>query len=91
MGAWFFMEPRLRALLGEPDGLNHQIPIRYVGRPERASPAVGSADRHAKEQAKIVELAYAGVEEALAVSTASSNGASKTAKAPATTTRKKKA
>ncbi len=89
MGAWFFMEPRLRALLADPEGLNRPIPIRYVGRPERASPAVGSADRHAKEQAKIVELAFASLDEA--VSTASSNGAAKAAKAPATTARRKKA
>lgn len=51
MGAWTYMEPRLRALFGD-------LPVRYEGRPERASPAEGSADRHAKEQARIVGAAW---------------------------------
>ncbi|HEX8271244.1 MAG TPA: 2-oxoglutarate dehydrogenase E1 component [Longimicrobiaceae bacterium] len=53
MGAWTYMEPRLRELFGE-------LPVRYEGRPERAAPAEGSADRHAKEQARIVEAAWSG-------------------------------
>ncbi|MGI8643911.1 MAG: 2-oxoglutarate dehydrogenase E1 component [Thermomicrobiales bacterium] len=52
MGAWSFMEPRLRHLV---DG---QLPVRYVGRPERASPAEGSASHHAEEQARIVGAAF---------------------------------
>jgi 2-oxoglutarate dehydrogenase E1 component len=36
MGPWSYMEPRLRDLVGD------QFSVRYVGRPERASPAVGS-------------------------------------------------
>lgn len=55
MGAWFFMEPRLRELTGG------ELPVRYIGRPDRASPAVGSADRHALEQNKIVALAFAEI------------------------------
>ena len=51
MGAWSFVAPRLRELLGE------RRPLRYVGRPERASPAEGSADVHAAEQARIVDAA----------------------------------
>ena len=57
MGAWSFMEPRLRALLGE---LERPLPIHYVGRPERASPAEGSPERHAQEQARIVTTVFAG-------------------------------
>jgi 2-oxoglutarate dehydrogenase E1 component len=53
MGAWTFVEPRLRALFGD-------LPVRYEGRPERASPAEGSAERHAREQARIVEAAWSG-------------------------------
>jgi len=53
MGAWSYMEPRLRDLV---DG---QLPVRYVGRPERASPAEGSAEQHADEQARIVASAFA--------------------------------
>ena len=52
MGAWSFMEPRLRELA--PD-----LPIRYNGRPERASPAEGAADLHKIEQARIVSAAFA--------------------------------
>jgi 2-oxoglutarate dehydrogenase E1 component len=47
MGAWPFLAPRLRELLGDRD-------LRYVGRPERASPAEGWADAHAAEQRRII-------------------------------------
>jgi 2-oxoglutarate dehydrogenase E1 component len=57
MGAWFFIEPRLRALIGS------ELPLRYVGRPERASPAEGSADLHAIEQGRIVAAAFADAPE----------------------------
>jgi 2-oxoglutarate dehydrogenase E1 component len=53
MGAWTYMEPRLRELTGGA------IPIDYIGRPERASPAEGSAEAHADEQARIVSEAFA--------------------------------
>ena len=53
MGAWTFMEPRLRELLGE-------LPLRYEGRPERASPAEGYAHRHTAEQMRIVRAALSG-------------------------------
>ncbi|CAA9522815.1 MAG: 2-oxoglutarate dehydrogenase E1 component [uncultured Thermomicrobiales bacterium] len=53
MGAWGFMEPRLRELT------EGALPIRYAGRPERASPAEGSATQHAEEQARIVGEAFA--------------------------------
>jgi 2-oxoglutarate dehydrogenase E1 component len=59
MGAWSFMEPQLRALLGQ---LERPLPIQYIGRPERASPAEGSPERHALEQARIVGAAFAGVD-----------------------------
>jgi 2-oxoglutarate dehydrogenase E1 component len=48
MGAWRFMEPRLRALIG------NTAELRYSGRPERASPAEGYASDHEAEQARIV-------------------------------------
>ncbi|HEX5724816.1 MAG TPA: 2-oxoglutarate dehydrogenase E1 component [Longimicrobiaceae bacterium] len=59
MGAWSFVVPRLAALLGEAP--------RYVGRPERASPAEGYAHRHAAEQERIVREALAGAPEPAAV------------------------
>ncbi|MEX2581824.1 MAG: 2-oxoglutarate dehydrogenase E1 component [Gemmatimonadota bacterium] len=57
MGGWTFMEPRLRALV---DG---NVPIRYEGRPHRASPAEGYAYKHAAEQARIVSAAWEGAPE----------------------------
>ena len=49
MGAWTFLESRLRNLL--PDGAR----LRYVGRTSSASPATGSYTTHELEQTKIVQ------------------------------------
>lgn len=49
-GAWTYVQPRLRASAGAAVG------VRYVGRPERASPAEGYADAHQQEQARIVAM-----------------------------------
>ena len=49
MGAWRFMAEQFAPLL-EPS----RREIRYVGRPESASPASGSGKRHQQEQAEIV-------------------------------------
>jgi 2-oxoglutarate dehydrogenase E1 component len=51
MGAWTYMEPRLRALGYTP---------RYVGRDSSASPATGSRMIHLREQKELVEAALAG-------------------------------
>ena len=48
MGAWTYVSPRLRASTG------NAITIRYVGRPERASPAEGYASSHKRDQERIV-------------------------------------
>jgi 2-oxoglutarate dehydrogenase E1 component len=55
MGAWTYVQPRLRASIGT------LTPLRYVGRPERASPAEGYKNWHDIEQARIVRdvLIYA--------------------------------
>jgi len=50
MGAWYFIQPLLDDIL--PAGQ-----VRYVGRDEAASPAVGDAKQHHAEQAEIVEQA----------------------------------
>ncbi len=52
MGAWSFVDPHLRSLAGE------RLEVGYAGRPERASPAVGSAERHKLEQERIVAQAW---------------------------------
>lgn len=49
-GAWTYVQPRLRASAGAAVG------VRYVGRPERASPAEGYADAHQQEQARIIAM-----------------------------------
>jgi 2-oxoglutarate dehydrogenase E1 component len=51
MGPWDYVEPRLRAIISPA------LPLRYVGRPERASPAEGYPTAHAAEQKRIVEEA----------------------------------
>jgi 2-oxoglutarate dehydrogenase E1 component len=53
MGAWSYVAPRLRGSVG------NALVIRYVGRPERASPAEGYAQTHTEEQARIVADALA--------------------------------
>ncbi len=50
MGAWFFMEPRLRALFKKE--------ITYVGRDESSSPATGYHSIHELEQAELVQKAF---------------------------------
>ena len=57
MGSWLFVRPRLRELVDQT------FPIRYLGRPERSSPAEGSAHQHNLEQARIVAAAFSDVPE----------------------------
>jgi len=49
MGAWAYAQPRLRASIGTVTTL------RYIGRPERASPAEGYKATHDEEQGRIVK------------------------------------
>ena len=50
MGAWTFMEPRLRMLFCTE--------IAYSGREASASPAVGALARHKREQARLIADAF---------------------------------
>ncbi|WP_159887422.1 2-oxoglutarate dehydrogenase E1 component [Paenibacillus puerhi] len=52
MGAWSYMEPRIRAIA--PEGVRA---VRYVGRPERSSPASGYQNVHSYEQQRILSVA----------------------------------
>lgn len=56
MGAWGFMGPRLRELLAELG--QKKIEVEYIGRTERASPAVGSHHLHVHEQQDIVDHCF---------------------------------
>lgn len=47
MGSWSYMEPRIRDTVSE-------VKIRYIGRPERSSTAVGQPDVHDAEQERIL-------------------------------------
>ena len=73
MGAWSFMEPRLRELTGG------EVPVRYVGRPDRASPAEGSLYTHNEEQARIVGAVFAGLESVNGRTNGASRNGSKSA------------
>jgi 2-oxoglutarate dehydrogenase E1 component len=59
MGAWTFVEPRLRRLTGG------ELPLHYVGKHPRPSPAQGSAKFHRQEHAGIVRDAFESVEQNL--------------------------
>ncbi len=55
MGAWAFMEPRLRKMTGKD--------ILYIGRKPSASPATGFANIYRKEQAEIPDKAIGKISE----------------------------
>jgi 2-oxoglutarate dehydrogenase E1 component len=57
-GAWTYVSPRLRMSTG------NALPTRYIGRPDRASPAEGYAEVHKKEQERIVNEVNAPVQQA---------------------------
>jgi 2-oxoglutarate dehydrogenase E1 component len=52
MGAWGFVHPYLRQLLGD------QLPLYYVGRPQSSSPAEGSSTLYAANQRSLVLQAF---------------------------------
>jgi 2-oxoglutarate dehydrogenase E1 component len=54
MGPWTAMRYRL------PNAIGGDVPIRYVGRPERASPSEGYPAAHRSEQERIVLTALTG-------------------------------
>ncbi len=51
-GAYYYAKPLLESILGD-------MPLQYIGRPHRASPAEGSLTWHKVQQDKIIEAAYA--------------------------------
>ena len=70
MGAWRYLEARLRELLSE----GHPMGLHYVGRPERASPAEGYPAAHVAEQGRIVREALGGGTGKAGVATAARAG-----------------
>jgi 2-oxoglutarate decarboxylase len=54
MGAWIFMRTRLQRIMA-----NEARALGYAGRPESASTAPGSTKVHAREQAELLDQAYA--------------------------------
>jgi 2-oxoglutarate dehydrogenase E1 component len=55
MGAWMFVEPLLREIS------RGELPVLYVGKPPRPSPAQGSAKFHKQEHAAVVRSAFENV------------------------------
>lgn len=53
MGAYSFVAPRLQEIFA--DLASKGVSFRYVGRTERASPAIGSPKVHAQEQSEIIK------------------------------------
>ncbi|WP_260471867.1 2-oxoglutarate dehydrogenase E1 component [Bacillus sp. HMF5848] len=51
MGAWPYIQARLK------ECINKDIPISYIGRPDRSSPATGDPNVHKKEQDQIIDSA----------------------------------
>ncbi len=52
MGAWNYLRPRLRELVGDKQSLH------YVGRPESSSPAEGSTTLYRINQQALIEQAF---------------------------------
>jgi 2-oxoglutarate dehydrogenase E1 component len=52
MGAWNFFYPRLHKII------NKEQTLSFCGRPESASPAVGSAKISEQQQKNIIEKAF---------------------------------
>ncbi len=52
MGAYTYVAPRLQEAFAELAG---KVSFRYVGRTERASPAIGSPKVHQQEQTEIIK------------------------------------
>jgi 2-oxoglutarate dehydrogenase E1 component len=69
-GAWRYLEAKLRELVAE----GHSMAIRYVGRPERASPAEGYPAAHLAEQGRIVREALGSDSSRAGVATAANAG-----------------
>ncbi len=67
MGAWDFLRPRLKQLLGK-------IPLYYVGRPESSSPAEGSSTLYRINQKALVQRALKFEEQAHAPSVSIERG-----------------
>jgi 2-oxoglutarate dehydrogenase E1 component len=55
MGAWFFVQPEIEAVLERLGAKTRRL--RYTGRPPAAAPATGILRRHLKEQAALVDAA----------------------------------
>ena len=55
-GAWSYVAPRLRMSTG------NALLTRYIGRPDRSSPAEGYAEVHKKEQERIIDEVSAAMQ-----------------------------
>ena len=88
MGAWSFVAPRIEQTLKKIDVRARRA--KYVGRPESASTATGSARIHAAEQAALVDKALTVVEKTQVQVAAQLTVPAKVLKAPKSTPAKAK-
>lgn len=58
MGAYSYIFPKINDLLAEVG--KKKLSVEYMGRTERASPAVGSHHQHQKEQHQIIDSVFKG-------------------------------
>ena len=58
MGAWRFVQEQFQPLLSSNGDASRRT-LRYIGRPESASPSSGSLKRHQQESAELMEEAFA--------------------------------
>lgn len=58
MGAYSYILPKLNDLLSEVG--KKKLTVEYMGRTERASPAVGSHHQHQREQQQIIDSVFKG-------------------------------
>ncbi|MFW0777831.1 MAG: 2-oxoglutarate dehydrogenase E1 component [Rickettsiales bacterium] len=61
-GAWFFMAPRIEEVM---ESIGHKERLRYIGRPEAASPACGYLKIHEQQQKALVEEALSSEKQAV--------------------------
>jgi 2-oxoglutarate dehydrogenase E1 component len=87
MGAWSFVAPRIEQTLKKIDVRARRA--KYVGRPESASTATGSARIHAAEQAALIDKALTVVEKAQVQVAAQLTAPAKVLKAPKSKSKKK--
>ncbi|MBV9404376.1 MAG: multifunctional oxoglutarate decarboxylase/oxoglutarate dehydrogenase thiamine pyrophosphate-binding subunit/dihydrolipoyllysine-residue succinyltransferase subunit [Acidobacteriaceae bacterium] len=59
MGAWFFVEEQMQSIINPNDTAPARRQLRYIGRPNAASPAPGAHKVHHDQQVALINAAFA--------------------------------